>query len=139
MKCEVCGSERFVDAHHYDCKEGKISPDTINLCRRCHRTYHDNGIEWFDDEYLAKVIEIENKFRVIHNANLKESVNRIRHKYIDGLYGGKELRPIKRGDVQRSDYWNKIHGIRKRRKPPRETKDEKQLGFDMIDILLRRN
>ena len=121
MRCEVCGSERFVDAHHYDCKEGKISSETINLCRRCHRTYHDRGIEWFDDEYLDKAIEIENRHREIRNAQ-------------KGIVHPFPL--LQRGDIVRSDYWNKIHGIRKHRKPPRETKDERQLGFAMIDNLL---
>lgn len=135
MKCEICGSDKFVDAHHYDCKEGKISSETINLCRRCHRTYHDRGIEWFDDEFIDKAIEIENKFRVIHNTTLqrKESVS---HRYIDGLYD-KELQPTERGDIIRSDYWNKIHGISKRRQPPKETKDERQAGFAFIDNLMR--
>jgi len=122
MNCEICGSNRFVDAHHYDCKEGKISPETIKLCRRCHRTYHDRGIEWFDDDKIDKAIEIENRRREIVYSNL---VNPI-----------KPLILLKREDIQRSDYWNKIHGIHKHRKPPRETKNERQLGFDAIDKLL---
>jgi len=122
MNCEICGSDRFVDAHHYDCREGTISPDTILLCRRCHRTYHDRGIEWFDDEYLDKAIEIENKRRGIHYSKLSKPV--------------KPIVLLKREDIVRSDYWNKIHGIKKHKKPPRETKDERQLGFKMIDTLL---
>jgi len=119
--CEICGSERFVDAHHYDCREGVISPETINLCRRCHRTYHDRGIEWFDDEFIDKAIGIENKRRqILNNA--------------EGIIHPFPL--IRCEDIQRSDYWNKIHGINKRRKPPRETKDERQLGLAMIDDLL---
>ena len=121
--CYICGSDRFVDDHHYDCREGKLSPETVPLCRRCHRTYHDRGIEWFDDDFLDKAIEIENKRRQIFNS----SPGIIIHQF-----------PlIKREDIQRSDYWNKIHGISKHRKPPRETKDERQLGFDMIDNLIQ--
>lgn len=115
MPCEICGSDKFVDAHHYDCKEGKISPETINLCRRCHRTYHDRGIDWFDDEKLDKVIEMENKARTITGLGRK----------------------IKRDDIQRSDYWNKIHGLKRIRKQPSETVNAKQLGFITIDELMR--
>ena len=121
MKCEVCGNERFIDAHHYDCREGKISPETINLCRRCHRTYHDRGIEWFDDKFLDKAIEIENKRREILNCQ-PQKVN--------------PFPLLTRADIKRSDYWNKIHGVKKRRQPLRETKDERQLGLAMIDNLL---
>ena len=123
MNCEICNSDKFVDGHHYDCQEGKLSPETINLCRRCHRTYHDRGLEWFDEQFISKAIEIENKRRQIRN-NEK------------GVIHPSPL--IRREDIQRSDYWNKIHGISKRRKPPRETKDERQLGLDMIDVLLSR-
>jgi len=97
MNCYICNSNRFVDNHHYDCKEGKISPETVMLCRRCHRTYHDMGVEWFDDEFLDKAIAIENRRRKILYANLKEPI--------------KPLELLKREDIRRSDYWNKIHGI----------------------------
>jgi len=120
--CSICASDKFVDEHHYDCREGTISPETIPLCRRCHRTYHDRGIEWFDDEYLDRAIEIENKSRAIRYGKLSQPV--------------KPLTLLRREDIIRSDYWNKIHGISKRRKPQRETKDERQLGFAMIDKLL---
>lgn len=91
--CYICSSDKFVDDHHYDCQEGKLSPDTVPLCRRCHRTYHDLGVEWFDDEYLDKAIEIENKRR--------EIVGKL---------------PMRRKDVVRSDYWNKIHNIAPKKK-----------------------
>lgn len=122
MNCEICNSDRFVDAHHYDCKEGKLSSETIDLCRRCHRTYHDRGLEWFDDKYLDKAIGIENKSREIRYAALKDPV--------------KPLVLLKREDIRRSDYWNKIHGVKAAKSLPRETKDKRQLGFDMIDSLL---
>ncbi len=116
MNCEICGNDRFIDVHHYDCQEGKISPETIMLCRRCHRTYHDRGIGWFDDDNLDKAIEIENKRREII---------------------GSKLKLLQRQDIQRSDYWNKIHGIKTRRNSPGETRDERQLGFEEIDNLMR--
>ena len=95
MSCYICSGDKYVDDHHYDCLEGKLSPETVPLCRRCHRTYHDLGVEWFDDEYLDKAIEIENKRREIWRLN---NVGRV-------------LPPMKREDVKRSDYWNKTHGL----------------------------
>lgn len=124
--CEICGSDRFVDAHHYDCKEGKLSAETIMLCRRCHRTYHDRGIEWFDDEKIDKAIEIENKRREIRNAHLEELnqdrlVGVTKFPYYSWLR--KPILPeslLRREDIVRSDYWNKIHGVKKHRQPPRD-------------------
>ena len=118
MNCEICGSGRFVDAHHYDCKEGQLSPETVNLCRRCHRTYHSYGVEWFEDEYLGKAIELENRRREIAYANRKNLT--------------KPLVLFKREDIRRSEYWNKIHGVRKAREPAQKTKEAKQLGFEMF-------
>lgn len=93
--CWVCSSNKFVDEHHYDCLEGKLSPETVPLCRRCHRTYHGLGANFFEDEYLDKVIEIENKRREIWKAN---------------NHGRAQL-PMTREDIRRSDYWNKKHNI----------------------------
>lgn len=99
--CFICGSNRFVDAHHYDCKEGQLSSETIPLCRRCHRTYHDRGVEWFEDEYLDKAIDIENKRRqIVYNSLTSPS---------------KRLILLKRENIIRSDYWYKKHGITKKR------------------------
>lgn len=99
--CWICSSDKFVDEHHIDCKEGKLSSETVPLCRRCHRTYHDFGIEWFDDEYLDKVIELENRRRqIVYYASLKGP-------------GKPLLVLLKREDIniRRSTYWNKQHGI----------------------------
>ncbi len=123
MNCEICGSDKFIDGHHFDCKEGRISSETIDLCRRCHRTYHDRGVEWFDDDKIEKAIEIENKRREIWYANLTDPK--------------KPLTLLRKEDIVRSDYWNKIHGIRKRKQPLRETRNEKQLGFEEIDSLMK--
>lgn len=98
--CWVCSSNKFIDDHHYDCKEGKLSPEKVPLCRRCHRTYHDLGINYFEDEYLDKAIEIENKRREI--------------------LGQQPL--LKREDIRRSDYWNKIHGIKPEHPLPKKGK-----------------
>jgi len=77
MGCYICGKESApaqTDKHHIDCAHGDLSDETVLLCRRCHRTYHDLGVEWFDDEYLDKAIEIENRRREITYANLKDPV-----------------------------------------------------------------
>ncbi len=68
QKCYVCSSDRFVDDHHYDCLRGRLSPETVPLCRRCHRSYHWPGVDCFEDEYLDRIIEIENKRREIWKA-----------------------------------------------------------------------
>lgn len=108
--CYICPSTKFVDDHHIDCWEGKLSPETAPLCRRCHRTYHDLGVNYFDDEYLDKTIELENRRREIYNANLeyfeKERAARAPWK--------KPITPLpllKRDDIKRSDYFNKKHGL----------------------------
>lgn len=89
-QCYICGKDcAHGDSHHVDCTHGDISDETVLLCRRCHRTYHDLGVEWFDDEYLDKALEIENKRRAIYGLPLME-----------------------RKDVKRTDYWYKKHGIR---------------------------
>ena len=142
MKCEICGSEKFVDAHHYDCREGEISSETILLCRRCHRTYHAFGIEWFDDEYLDKAIELENRHREIYNANLEYFEKERTAKAAQFPWSQMLKKPItplpllKREDIKRPAYWNKIHGLKTSRRSLRETKNEKQLGFAVIDKLL---
>lgn len=107
MNCYICNSDKFVDDHHYDCQEGKLSPETVSLCRRCHRTYHDLGVEWFDDEYLDKAIEIENKRR--------EILGKL---------------PMRREDVRRSDYWNKIHNVTPKKKRGKVT-DNAQLPLPL--------
>lgn len=100
--CYICDSDRFVDGHHYDCCEGKLSSETVPLCRRCHRTYHNLGVEWFDDEYLDRAIEVENKRREILGQP-----------------------PMRREDVRRSDYFNKTHGLPE----TKERKDSRTPAF----------
>ncbi len=89
MTCYICDkTDGVVDDHHIDCAHGDRSEETTPLCRRCHRTYHDLGVKWFDDEYLDKVLEIENKRRAIYGLSI-----------------------MRREDIERSNYWNKTHGI----------------------------
>jgi len=96
MECFICSLTKIIDDHHIDCQEGRLSPETVPLCRRCHRTYHDLGVEWFDDEYLDKAIEVENKRREIFNRR-PECVN--------------PFPLLTRADIKRSDYWYKKHHI----------------------------
>lgn len=104
-ECSICGSDSFVDEHHYDCQEGKVSPETISLCRRCHRTYHNLGIDWFDDCLLDKAIELENKTReLLYSSN--SSTKKL------------PLVLLTRDDIRRSNYWNRIH---KQKLLPRKT------------------
>ena len=119
--CWICNSEKFVDRHHYDCREGQISPETVDLCRRCHRTYHDRGIQWFEDEYLDKAIEIENKRRELLYSLFLNPIH--------------PLILFRREDIKRSDYFKKKHKIIKspnNKQPARKTVKEKQLGFEVI-------
>jgi uncharacterized protein YlaI len=87
--CYICGSSNHVDNHHIDYRRGKVSPEIVPLCRRCHRTLHDLGVEWFDDEFLDKAVKIDNKRREIWN-----------------------LAPLSRDDIKRSEYYCKMHGIK---------------------------
>jgi hypothetical protein len=95
--CYICSSSKHVDDHHIDCNYGEVSPDTVPPCRRCHRTYHDLGIEWFDDELQDRAIEVENMRRAISAEP-----------------------PLEKRDIVRLDYWYKKHGI-KREQPFQET------------------
>lgn len=70
-----------------------MSPETVPLCRRCHRTYHDWGIGAFSPDTTDRALELEN--------NRREIVNKV-HGY---------LPPMKLEDIDRSRYWYKKHGI----------------------------
>lgn len=97
MNCYICGGNKYVDDHHLDCCEGMLSSETVPLCRRCHRTYHHLGVDWFDEEFVDKAIEVENKRRqILHWPSRKP------------------LELMKRKDIKRSDSWYKKHGIKKR-------------------------
>ena len=108
MTCYICPSEKHVHNHHYDCCRGKKSLDTVPLCRRCHYTYHTLGVNFFDDEYLDKAIEIENRRREICGEP-----------------------PMTRQDVKRSGYFNEKHGLITN---PREKleKEAKVLGYRKV-------
>jgi len=100
--CYICSSNKFVDNHHYDCQGGKLSPETVPLCRRCHITYHDWDVEAFSPDTTDKALEVENKRREILH-----------------------LPPMKSEDIRRSSYWYKKHDITPpsslgRKKPSRE-------------------
>lgn len=115
--CYICPSTKFVDAHHIDCLEGKLSPETVPLCRRCHRTYHDLGVDYFDDEYLDKAIELENRRREIHNANLEYFEKKRAARAAQWPRNPMLKEPItpllllKREDIRRSKHFNKTHGL----------------------------
>jgi len=95
MRCYICGSDRFIDNHHFDCCEGELSPETSPLCRRCHRTYHDFGVASFSPDTTLKAIEIENRRREI-----------LRSLPVDHEFY-LNLPPLTLGDVmkKRTNYW----------------------------------
>lgn len=97
--CYICPSDRFIDDHHFDCCEGKLSPETVPLCRRCHRTYHDWGIGSFSPDTTEKALEVENRRREI-----LRSLPTNHPSY-------RNLPPMKLEDVERSRYWYKKHHI----------------------------
>lgn len=99
VTCYICPSDRFIDDHHIDCCEGKLSPETVPLCRRCHRTYHDLGIGSFSPDTTDKALEVENRRREI-----------LRSLPI-GHPSYRNLPPMKPEDVKRSGYWYKKHDI----------------------------
>jgi hypothetical protein len=102
MRCYICGSDRFIDNHHFDCCEGELSPETVPLCRRCHRTYHDWGIGSFSPDTTDKALEMENRRREILH-----------------------LPQMKLEDVKRSGYWYKKHKI----VPPWRLGNKKRIPF----------
>ena len=71
-------------------KHGKISDETVPLCRRCHYTIGMyNGIHMFEDDYLDRAIEVWNKTQALLNRPL-----------------------MTRDKIVRSDYWLKKHRVK---------------------------
>ena len=121
MKCFICGSENHIDNHHYDCCHGQVSAETVPLCRRCHRTYHDLGLEWFDDEFLDRAIELENRRRAILDKVVTKQKLSPPYPGLPVPYRLRNLTPPfptvckEEAMAGRSDYWYEKHGI----KPPK--------------------
>lgn len=110
--CEICGSGNHVDNHHLDCLGGQLSPETVPLCRRCHKTYHIWGVGAFSPDTTEEAVEVENKRREILRSLLPE------HPLYQKLsFSRQEAQTsLKLEDVRRSWYWYRKWGI----KPPRE-------------------
>ena len=129
MKCFICGSENHIDNHHYDCCHGQVSPETVPLCRRCHRTYHDLGLEWFDDEFLDRAIELENRRRAILDKVVTKQKLSPPYPGLPVPYRLRNLTPPfptvckEEAMAGRSDYWYEKHGIKppkvEQKKPPK--------------------
>ena len=105
--CAICGSDRHVDKHHYDCRRGQISKLTIPLCRRCHMTYHDFGVECFSPDTTERAIDVENVRR--------------------GLF---KIPPLTIDMIARSRYWQMKWGVinhRGKKCPQAGAEDTKQL------------
>jgi len=91
--CYICGSSIFIDEHHYDLQYGRISDETVPLCRRCHKTIHMyNGIHMFDNAILDKAMEVWNMTQTLLKKPLMTMEN-----------------------IKRSNYWNKQHNITKKK------------------------
>lgn len=128
--CYVCGKQP-VDDHHIDCKHGEVSDETVPLCRRCHRTYHDLGVEWFEEEYLDKILEIENKRRALYpNLYHTTTTRAVPHVPLDTKL------KLDRSDIIRSDYWNKTHGIKKAKPNQANTAIESELPGSTLQLPL---
>lgn len=126
--CYICPSNKHVDDHHVDCCEGKLSPETVPLCRRCHRTFHDLGVEYFDDEYLDKAIELENRRREIQRAHAHDNIiPRVPFRFTA------QLQPMKREDIKRSAYFNKKHGLPETAEQ-KETKGSRTPAFNNFHL-----
>ncbi len=120
-KCYICPSTTALDDHHIDCMHGELSPETVPLCRRCHRTYHDLGLEWFEDEFLDKAIELENRRREIINSKKFTPP----YPGISVPYSLRNVSPLPMVDkaeviANRSDYWYEKHGLHKPARTKRE-------------------
>jgi len=91
--------------------KGALSPETVPLCRRCHRTYHDWGVGAFSPDTTEKALEVENKRREILRSLPSD------HPLYQSLrFSRQEAQtPLKLEDVRRSRYWYKKWGIT----PPR--------------------
>lgn len=111
-KCWICGSNKHVDEHHYDCEHGKISPETVPLCRRCHQSYHIWGLGAFSPDTTEKALEMENKRREILRSLPLSAPEYRRAEYL-GI-----LSPLRLEDIKRFDYWYKKHGIKREHSVP---------------------
>jgi len=111
--CSICSSDRYIENHHYDCLGGKLSPETVPLCKRCHRSYHIWGVGCFSPDTTEKALEVENKRREILRSL---PPNHERRRFLRA----EDIQPMKLEDVHRSSYWYQKWGIepphRERRK-----------------------
>lgn len=132
-KCYICPSTATLDDHHIDCNEGKLSPEMVPLCRRCHRTYHDRGLEWFDDDILDKAIELENRRReIINNKKLTPP-----YPGISVPYSMRHVSPLPMVDkaevvAMRSDYWYKKHGLTKPQALVKASRAQKRIERELL-------
>jgi len=109
--CWICGSGNHVDEHHLDCLRGKLSSETLPLCRRCHQTYHTWGVGAFSPDTTEKAVVVENKYREILRSLPADHPERLKAE------SRGQLNPLKLEEVKRSRYWYRKWGIKP---PPRE-------------------
>jgi len=102
--CYIDGSQKYIENHHYDCMRGKLSPETVPLCKRCHRTYHIWGVGAFSPNTTEKALEVENKRREILRSLPSDHERR-------RFLRPEDIQPMKLEDVHRSRYWYQKWGI----------------------------
>lgn len=110
-----------MDNHHYDCLGGKLSPETVPLCRRCHQTYHVWGIGAFSPDTTEKALAVENKRREILRSLPPDHPQYRRASYL-GI-----LSPLRLEDVRHARYWYKKWHVT----PPRKEKVKTEAVSEM--------
>ena len=66
-KCELCGSDMFIDVHHFN--YGNVGKETLNdlacLCRSCHETIHAYGNTLFTGNFISNRKEFEKQIKIV--------------------------------------------------------------------------
>lgn len=65
-KCELCGSDMFIDVHHFN--YDNVGKETLNdlacLCRSCHGTIHSYGSTLFTGNFISNRKEFEKQIKI---------------------------------------------------------------------------
>lgn len=132
-QCYVCPSEKYVEDHHVDFKGGELSPETMPMCKRCHRTLHDLGVKYFDDDKLDRALVVLNKRNEIWGrpAMRREEVpRRIRGRWV---IPSEIMESIARREAERAARQKAKRPVRMRLRPSLIPKDQMVLpGFELV-------
>lgn len=65
-KCELCGSDMFIDVHHFN--YNNVGKETLNdltcLCRSCHGIIHAYGSTFFTGEFITNRKKFEEQIKI---------------------------------------------------------------------------